>query len=833
MTVQTFTFYSYKGGTGRSLLLANTARYLAHSGYRVVALDFDFEAPGLHYKLNISPPGQRAGSTTPKLGAVDYLLATTEGEAPPSSLRKYVVPVHLPKGIGGSLHLIPAGAAPSGDYWRALTTLLHHGPFSDRDGTSIAACLELKARIEEELSADYLLIDSRTGVTELAGVSTSVLADKVVCLMLANRESQAGARAVLRSLNHATRLVGDSPIKVIPVISRVPEQDTGLARETLQYLNEKNGTHKGSLSFKKVFFLRADPELGRAEKLYVGSGEGKQRSVLHQDYLALLTELTETDARKASRAARRLEAIRDTRAWLTDDWERNRHRRIAPDGFRDAQVDEGVVVNGVLRGKRETRYADLVAYAGEDRTEVLLVVEYVEDLDKSDAWRWWQDFTRLRCAVLIAKNEGKQTARRVFTRGRRGQDFVERDDFSGWAVRWPISFSTLDDPGDRSVASLLSSVQRGEDGFISLLVQEWQRASFVTLHGGAPYRPALARQILDGLAQAGDVETEVRILWRTSPDPFERSYEGMKMGLGIGLEEMTTRELHAPLWWRLSLEAKLRYWKDRWHGGTNAGIELLGQELMGLSFDQDREFRTAVGSLLGPFDEDDESNRGAYRFSGLFQARELEIELSDDTPPELIRRAALQEQISGVSENQEKQPWRRAESEARNALRNDRALSALLRVPGEQLSLPTTNLLARYDPEIARLKVYGKVIDGCARLLNLDRRLLANVAFLHEMVHVLCHLGKDLDGRRWEGFGLPTSRDPIFRPSPVHETLAQFFSHRLLTKLGDRGLLRVFEDLSDHQPPEYQAWRKMINMPIEQVRAMLLRARTGLGDFPS
>ena len=42
------TFYSYKGGTGRTMALANAAWILAANGYRVLAIDWDFEAPGLH-----------------------------------------------------------------------------------------------------------------------------------------------------------------------------------------------------------------------------------------------------------------------------------------------------------------------------------------------------------------------------------------------------------------------------------------------------------------------------------------------------------------------------------------------------------------------------------------------------------------------------------------------------------------------------------------------------------------------------------------------------------------------------------------------------------------
>lgn len=827
--MKTFTFYSYKGGTGRSLLLANTARYLALLGHHVVALDFDFEAPGLHYKLNISRPGQRMRDAIPKAGAVDYLVAATEGEE--VNLGNYLVPVPLPPDTGGSLFLMPAGSAPTGDYWRALTSLLRQDLFTDPEGSGIAACLELKVRLEEVHGADFLLIDSRTGVTELAGVTTALLADKVVCLMLPNRESQAGARAVLRSLGQAPRLPDQAPLEVIPVLSRVPEGDEELARQALRFLNEEGPTPEDTLALEKVFLLRADPELAREERLHIGSGEPRGRSPLYQDYLALMTHLMASDPEEVEAALRRQEAIRSMRDWLTEDYDRHRHRRITPESFDEEQVDEGVMFEGSRYGNRQTRFADLVAYAGVDRTEALLAAEYEEDLPASEAWQWWQDYTKLRCVVLFGKNEQGQTQRRVFTRGRRGGRFTERDDFSGWAVRWPISFSGMDDPGDRSAGSMLAAVQRGEDGFINLLVQEWQRASFVTLHGGAPYRPSLARQILDGLAQVRDVQTEARVLWRTAPDPFERSAEGMKMRMhGTSLEEMTTRELHAPLWWRLSVEAKLEV-RDPRIDKLGGGLDLLARDLLGLSYDADHEFRQEVGRLLGPFDERGSSDPHPYRFTDLYQIRELTIDLVDAAPPELIRRAAIWRRLEGRNEDRDDSPWRSAEQAAEEALSDDRTLSALLRQDG-QWSIPTTNLLALYDPESVQVTLYTKLIDACSRLLGIDRRSLANVVFMHETVHALCHLGRDLDGRRWEDFGLPSSRDPAFKPSTLHETLAQFFTHRLIVRLDDPALLTAFERLSDHQPPEYQTWRKMTDVPVESVRKILMRARAGLDDTP-
>lgn len=287
--MKTLTFYSYKGGTGRSLLLANTAHYFARLGRRVVALDFDFEAPGLHHKLNISP------AMVPERGAVDYLLAATQGESPPQSLLDYVLSVPLPLGTKGSLHLMPAGSAPTGEYWKALTALLRQDLFTNPEGSGLATILELKARIKEELRADFLLIDSRTGVTELAGVTTTVLADKVVCLMLANRESQLGARAVLRSLRHAPRLSNQAPLEIIPVLSRLLEGDEATALEALSFLNAPSPTPEDTLTLQKVFVLRTDLELARGEKLHLGSRGSQASSPLYQDYLVLMAELVDAD----------------------------------------------------------------------------------------------------------------------------------------------------------------------------------------------------------------------------------------------------------------------------------------------------------------------------------------------------------------------------------------------------------------------------------------------------------------------------------------------------------------------------------------------------------
>lgn len=92
MNMRTITFYSYKGGTGRSLLLINTAYYLASKGCKVVVLDLDLEAPGLHHKYDLKAHTNIASATAiqqnwgqPRdqevvLGVIDLLLKWQEWE---------------------------------------------------------------------------------------------------------------------------------------------------------------------------------------------------------------------------------------------------------------------------------------------------------------------------------------------------------------------------------------------------------------------------------------------------------------------------------------------------------------------------------------------------------------------------------------------------------------------------------------------------------------------------------------------------------------------------------------------------------------------------------
>jgi MinD-like ATPase involved in chromosome partitioning or flagellar assembly len=220
MTMETVAFYSYKGGVGRSLLVANTAQFLALCGRKVAVLDLDLEAPGLHQKLGSREVLERAANGTFE-GAVDELVRILEGSGSEGTIRGSAFDVDLPPGTTGSLTLIPAGPAPSHQYWEKLERLnaiLRRGP---RAGGLPEAVLELQARIAAELQPDYLLVDSRTGITELGGLATSILADRVVCLTTTAPESVEGTRVVASALRSAPRLASQQPLRVDFLITRV------------------------------------------------------------------------------------------------------------------------------------------------------------------------------------------------------------------------------------------------------------------------------------------------------------------------------------------------------------------------------------------------------------------------------------------------------------------------------------------------------------------------------------------------------------------------------------------------------------------------------------
>jgi cellulose biosynthesis protein BcsQ len=235
------TFYSYKGGTGRTMALANVAWILAANRKRVLVVDWDLEAPGLHrYFLPFmdDPDLERTSGLIEMVS--DYLtfVTQTEPDRPPgvgealsvADPRRYAIALQFDFECDGALHLLAAGRHDDkyGERVRGLDWQKFYVSFG---GSKFVSSIADRMRTEY----DYVLIDSRTGVADVAGICTMELPDQLVICFTYNRQSVEGAAAVARSVTEYAKTHQRS-ITLMPLPTRVVADVEGVeeAREFAQ-----------------------------------------------------------------------------------------------------------------------------------------------------------------------------------------------------------------------------------------------------------------------------------------------------------------------------------------------------------------------------------------------------------------------------------------------------------------------------------------------------------------------------------------------------------------------------------------------------------------------
>jgi hypothetical protein len=832
--METIAFYSYKGGVGRSLLVANAARFLGMLGKRVVALDLDFEAPGLHYKLGRAPDPDGKPAMTG--GAVPYLVATAKGAKNPPPLTEHMVELPLPEGAGGWLGLMPAGPAPRREYWTALKQLRERLHFDDPSGKGLAALLDLHVRIQDELKPDYLLIDARTGVTELGGLATTALADCVVCLLVANQESVDGTLAIVEALKASARLPGLSAARIVPVVARATgdmarEGRTAEGIKRLVKIGEgRDASGKGD---SKPFVLPHDSVLGATDKVVGGEQKASTFSPLHKAYLELFQHLFPQTRKKAEEALRRLEAVANVKEGLT---KRRRGRfgsRNAFDPWEDSAIEEGVV----LKADRDktARYADLVCR--NTNAEALMVVEYIPENEETAVLEYWREHSSARCVILLCQqSKSGYVSQSIYCRSDRGwrEKFQRAERYE---PPFPKEFDIFADPGNPSVDEVLEALHRGHEELVPDMIAQWQEhmaALGMGMHGRGPrWRPVEARRILDGLAATEKIDVAVRILQHAAKMISRRSdFDDFDDRHGGGaLAALTEEELFAPLFWRVPTEAAIEYLgkpDSPWWTPCLAGHRLLAEEVMGLRYDplrgavKEADF-FAAQVPAEKTEGDDEDERALHLIHRQFH--ENRSRLCEDPPPLLLWDQQLRKDRywSGEPEDVSEE----ARENAKKLMKAASRLRAWLRDKIDRGALVTGNLLGRYDPSSGRIELYPAILDALSSLVGLQPRYLKSVVFIQLSVLAMGHQARDFDGQPGFGFAVASTASPFQKESPVHISLAQYFTYRLIERLGDMNLMGAFEKLSDKQPQPYQRWRRMRHIPVEQMRTVLLRARLG------
>ena len=206
------TFYSFKGGVGRTQAVVETATQLALAGKKVLLVDFDLEAPGL----------DRVLATQPHKGLVDFIFQYKKtGEVPDAS--KYIVSRKLKKkNLQIQLDLMPAGLQTDG-YGSQLESINWKALYDVSDGFLLIEDLRQQWKT---LEYDYVLIDSRTGHTDAGGICTRQLPNSLVAVAFPNEQNLVGLKTIVsRAVDSGGHYLNRDTLPVHFVLSRIPTCD--------------------------------------------------------------------------------------------------------------------------------------------------------------------------------------------------------------------------------------------------------------------------------------------------------------------------------------------------------------------------------------------------------------------------------------------------------------------------------------------------------------------------------------------------------------------------------------------------------------------------------
>ena len=228
---QVVTFYSYKGGTGRTMSLANIAWILAANGKRVLMVDWDLESPGLHRyfaKSLLDPDALAAtkGVVNMVRGFEESAAETPEEERGANFYRDlarvgdYAIAVRWPFPDGGALHYMSAGLQ-NRSYSSAVASLDWERFYEHLGGGELFNAF----RADMKANYDYALIDSRTGLSDVADICTLHLPDVIVDCFTLNNQGLEGALTVAGGVSKFT----NHPIRLLAVPMRVDEAEKNKA----------------------------------------------------------------------------------------------------------------------------------------------------------------------------------------------------------------------------------------------------------------------------------------------------------------------------------------------------------------------------------------------------------------------------------------------------------------------------------------------------------------------------------------------------------------------------------------------------------------------------
>jgi MinD-like ATPase involved in chromosome partitioning or flagellar assembly len=241
------TFFSWKGGVGRTTALANIAVQLARMGNSVLMVDWDLEAPGLgrfflgvDARQNARITAKPAHDQTGLMGLLNHAFVSGDTPLTDTDWQDRLINLRIPlpepsvrgsaSAVSGRLDLLPSGDIDPYFSWSIFFGDARRGDWLE------------SLRDQWSAAYDYVLIDSRAGLTDTGGICMVQMPHMLVLVFGTNEQSlDGGLRAVAAAQEERRNFGYDrAPLMVIPLLSRWEgENEVDIAETWMQRLDRQ------------------------------------------------------------------------------------------------------------------------------------------------------------------------------------------------------------------------------------------------------------------------------------------------------------------------------------------------------------------------------------------------------------------------------------------------------------------------------------------------------------------------------------------------------------------------------------------------------------------
>jgi len=247
---KTITFYSYKGGVGRSMALVNIACLMAKNKKKVLLIDWDLEAPGLHSFFSDSIKNEELGLVDLITDVNDFIKIEDNNTEDKyisflnENLEKYIINDLAVDDSNLKIDIIKAG-----EFGDEYTTKLNDIDWIDLYTNSPAFFRTFAQLLETRY--DYILIDSRTGLADTSGICTMLMPQILVLVFALNNQNINGVIDVAKqSIDYRFDSNDFRSLTVLPLPSRI---DNDNSKELSKWI--KKYKEEFEKLFKESYFL--------------------------------------------------------------------------------------------------------------------------------------------------------------------------------------------------------------------------------------------------------------------------------------------------------------------------------------------------------------------------------------------------------------------------------------------------------------------------------------------------------------------------------------------------------------------------------------------------